>query len=80
MVNELPVLRSCESARFDVFGMEQVRSLIDNESSRLVLGESDETLDALEIAVVRCLVGVCPDVVSLAGATGNPATAVETGD
>jgi len=79
-VNELPVLRSSESTRLDVLSVEQVRAFIDNECSRLVLGECHETLDTLKVAIVWCLICVGPDVVSLACATWYPATSVETGD
>jgi len=79
-VNELPVLCSTEPTRLDVFGVKQVRTLIDNQCSRLVFGDGDEALDTLEVAVVGCLVSVCPNVVDLLGSTRDPAAAVEAGD
>lgn len=80
VVDGLPVLCSCESSQFHILSMEQMRPLIDDERSRLVFSESHETLDTLEVTVVRCLVSVRPDFVSLASAAWNPATAVETGN
>lgn len=57
-----------------------MRPFIDNKCSRLVLCEGHETLDALEVTVVWCLVSVCPYVVGLACATRYPAAAIEAGN